>query len=91
MWLAYGLHCLHRRHAISTDNLEMIGLVSPRDKYEMIDITHDCSNLMLFCRCRLFDAVVDHQVQEDVKTTQGPADFPPTLEVDKDSLVHELL
>ncbi len=52
--------------------------------------TDNLTNGDFLGRGRLLVCVVDDQVEEDVKTAEGPADFSAALEVDEDAFVHEL-
>lgn len=52
--------------------------------------TYYHADRMLLCRRCLFQSIVDHKIQEKIITAEDSADFPSTLEMDEQLLVHEL-
>jgi hypothetical protein len=59
-------------------------------RYEKVMLTYDGANRMLLRGCRLFQSVINNEVQEKVITPQDAADFAATLQIDEELFVHKL-
>ena len=52
--------------------------------------TYNSPNRVLLSRVGLLQSLIDYKVQEQIISTQRPADFTTTLKMDEEFLVHEL-